>query len=100
MDVKDQTVCGTVGILNLEKSWAALGRERSGRGPVISGQEDKLLLCGSPDGSDDGLDSVCPLVDIWNVVGLVCSVNTGGSLDCTGSGSLRTSFMIPKTIFS
>ncbi len=70
MDINDQSVCGTIRILDLEERRTALGRHGGGGGPVVSGEEDHLLLRDASDGRDDGLNSIPPLVDIGNVVGL------------------------------
>ncbi len=70
MDVNDQSVCGSIRILDLEERRTALGWHSGGRGPVVSGQEDHLLLRDASDGRNGGLNSISPLVDIGNVVGL------------------------------
>ncbi len=70
MDVNDQSVCGAIRILDLEERRTALGRHGGRGGPVIPGEENHLLLRDASDCRDNGLNSITPLVDIGNVMGL------------------------------
>ena len=74
VDIKYEPIGASIRVLDFEQCRAALGREGRGRSPVVAGEENHLGFgtCAA-DASHDGLDSVCPFVDVGDVVGLfVC----------------------------
>jgi hypothetical protein len=71
MNVNDELVRGTITINNLEQSRSALGWHLLSRSPIVSRKKNHLSLCTcSPNSSHSGLNTVSPLVDIWDIMWL------------------------------
>lgn len=98
MNIEDKSIGATVRILDFQECRSTLGRKCGGRRPVIARKKDHLSLGPSTaDTCHDGLDGVCPFVDVGDVVGLYsCYFGAQELMEYT---CWITSFMIPNTIF-